>query len=477
LFVVDNFFDLGAGKSLVILALSDTSCVRQLATTTGKSLISGSTVMKDSIKLETIVVVPDFIVEQWRSYVVRFTTFKSGEFLVLTKVPDIQSDIENLKRKLLITTPGVYQVLAATYSFSRVVFDEVDGIIIPACKTPQTDMIWCLSSNISKIQMAMVANRGFLRLMLQDFMMLSKKYGHHIWEHIIIQTDEDYLQRSLLLPHFVVREILYIPDIKHLDKDTMEQYFTIGMGAKVYEFFQIKRVHNLDDVYKKLTENKREELYQLTTTMEGVESNQMKSNLLMNEMMAIAKRINETKTCPISFDLIYFPVATFCCQNVFNASPIIWWVGHHGSCPVCRKRITLSDLVAAEDFVTLEYSNKKETFEMLLLEILNELDNRVLIFYNEDTSFVDTLKTNKIMYSEFRGRVQKKISSDFKKGNPRVLSVNSSKYSTGLNLECATHLFLFNEVDDITLRQIIGRAHRIGRTSTLFVLKFKALTT
>jgi hypothetical protein len=429
--------------------------------------------------LETIVVVPDFIIEQWGGYVTRFTTFKSGEFLVLTKVQDIQSNLENLKRKLLITTPGIYQVLAATYSFSRVVFDEVDGIIIPACKTPQTDMIWCLSSNISKIQMAMVANRGFLRLMLQDFMMLSKKYGHHIWDHIIIQTDEDYLQRSLLLPHLIVKEIFYIPDIKHLDKETMEQYFTIGMGAKVYEFLQIKRVRNLDDVFKKVTESKRDELYHLTTTLEGVESNRLfeKSNLLMKEMLAIAKRINETKTCPISFDMIYFPVATFCCQNVFNASSIIWWVGHHKSCPVCRKSITLSDLIAAEDFVTLEYTNKKETFEVLLLDILKELNNRVLIFYNEDYSFVDVLKTNKIMYSEFRGRVQKKISSDFKKGNPRVLSVNSSKYSTGLNLECASHLFLFNEVDDITLRQIIGRAHRIGRTTTLFVFKFKALAT
>jgi hypothetical protein len=240
-----------------------------------------------------------------------------------------------------------------------VVFDEVDGINIPACKTPQTDMIWCLSSNISKIRRAAVANRGFLKLMLQDFVYLTKKYGQHIWDHIIIHTDEDYLQKSLLLPHFRIQEIPYIPDIKYLDKETMDQYFIIGMGGKVYEFLNIQKVGTLNDVYNKVTENKREELCLLTTTMHGFENNQSeifeKSTALMSEMSAIAKRVNETKICPISHEMIFFPIVTYCCQNVFDASSLIWWVGNHRKCPMCRKAIDLSALVAAEDCINLEY--------------------------------------------------------------------------------------------------------------------------
>jgi hypothetical protein len=89
---------LGAGKSLVVLALSNSPPNRP--SPSGKSFVSGSTVTKNTVKLGTIVVVPDFIIEQWRTYVAK--TF------------DIESNIEN-NVKLLIVTPNVYQVLAGKY--------------------------------------------------------------------------------------------------------------------------------------------------------------------------------------------------------------------------------------------------------------------------------------------------------------------------------------------------------------------------
>ena len=52
--------------------------------------------------------------------------------------------------------------------------------------------------------------------------------------------------------------------------------------------------------------------------------------------------------------------------------------------------------------------------------------------------------------------------------------MNSSKYSSGLNLTKTTVLVVFDEVSDEEIfQQIIGRANRIGRNDRLEVIKYQ----
>ena len=61
-----------------------------------------------------------------------------------------------------------------------------------------------------------------------------------------------------------------------------------------------------------------------------------------------------------------------------------------------------------------------------------------------------------------------KITS-FKNGKIQVIFLNSKNNGAGINLQEATDIILYHEMNENIIKQIIGRANRIGRTDKLFV--------
>ena len=60
----------------------------------------------------------------------------------------------------------------------------------------------------------------------------------------------------------------------------------------------------------------------------------------------------------------------------------------------------------------------------------------------------------------------------FRKGQSKVLCLHSDLQCAGLNLEAATDIFILHKMDTTTEQQIIGRAQRLGRQSSLIVSSF-----
>ena len=67
------------------------------------------------------------------------------------------------------------------------------------------------------------------------------------------------------------------------------------------------------------------------------------------------------------------------------------------------------------------------------------------------------------------GRHFNKIIERFTKGEIRVLMLNATNYGSGLNLQMATDIIIYHEMNKELETQIIGRAQRIGRTEPLNV--------
>ena len=59
--------------------------------------------------------------------------------------------------------------------------------------------------------------------------------------------------------------------------------------------------------------------------------------------------------------------------------------------------------------------------------------------------------------------------NSFKDGNTQVIFLNSRFNGAGINLQEATDIIVYHQMETSTLNQIIGRANRIGRTSSLNV--------
>ena len=110
-----------------------------------------------------------------------------------------------------------------------------------------------------------------------------------------------------------------------------------------------------------------------------------------------------------------------------------------------------------------------------IIEIINRnRDGKYLIFSDYDRSFQfigNILEENKISYVQIRGNIKttEKNLNSFKNGNTQVVFLNSKYNGAGINLQEATDIILFHEMNFNTETQIIGRANRIGRLQTLNV--------
>ena len=150
-----------AGKSLVVLALacledekrSETQNMMRYVLVTGKTcasqnfltrfrdvrLTSGSSLHVELPKLPTtsLIVVPDFLTQQWGSYVRQFTTLPLNQHLIMTSKRDVEvfahKTLEEQRvYSVIIATPEVYQLVSPQFHMKRVVFDEIGKVCVSA---------------------------------------------------------------------------------------------------------------------------------------------------------------------------------------------------------------------------------------------------------------------------------------------------------------------------------------------------------
>ena len=116
--------------------------------------------------------------------------------------------------------------------------------------------------------------------------------------------------------------------------------------------------------------------------------------------------------------------------------------------------------------------------ETIIDIIKKNQSGKFLIFSDHDKSFNSitiVLEENGITSTQIRGNVktiEEKLSS-FKKGDIKAIFLNSKYNGAGLNLQEATDIILYHEMNFNIETQILGRANRIGRKIPLNVHHLK----
>ena len=81
------------------------------------------------------------------------------------------------------------------------------------------------------------------------------------------------------------------------------------------------------------------------------------------------------------------------------------------------------------------------------------------------------MSENNISYAEIRGQCKTRDRNicKFKKGEIKVIFLNSKNNGAGINLQEATDIILYHRMSDSFQQQIVGRVNRIGKTESLRV--------
>jgi hypothetical protein len=495
----------GAGKSIVVLSLIT------LANDVGRgvarkyTLSSGSSIETVLPKLpETnLIVVPDLLFQQWDEYITSFLDLPPQAYAKLKTPQDAKTFIaqhaveEFAFPLILLCTAEAHNLVTAVYHFLRVFYDEVDSICIPSCSPAVADRIWCLSSNIEKIKAAQVVNRGFLRRVLTEFKNLSAQFGDFLWDRIIIRTEPQYLTQSISIPNYHVMEVPCKCDLPInivCSTDCIKGLLAHGLHAEMSQHFGIQYVPTKAAAIEVLTASFKAELNALNqvnvccgnalasgTAVDDLRSLHAKQEALLHEIVSINDRITQATLCPITHSEIECAIATSCCFNCFETSFLLPWVNRHQTCPLCRQRIALNQLLlTCTSPPHLALRNRLENFELVIQHCLAASDARVMVFAGSSAigQVRAALLRMAVPFSEFRGRVVRRTISNFESGNTNVLLADQNRYSTGMNIPFVSHMVIADPIDSVPkelFMQMVGRAHRIGRTGNLCVYTFKCV--
>jgi SNF2 family DNA or RNA helicase len=230
---------------------------------------------------------------------------------------------------------------------------------------------------------------------------------------------------------------------------------------------------------------------------ESLQKAQEKITAIEAKISGVKQRIIESNIDPIMFMEIENPVITACCNNKFDLESITnyydFQLKHTGrssgiNCPLCRKPLDLKKLMyigeskvckvdgqlgTASSWVSEEHT-KIENLEKLLCNEIAK-DKKILIFSEHEGNFDCYLKafakSGRNNLSAVKGSISHitNLLGKFNSGEIPNLFLNAKYCGSGLNLEKTDVVIIMHKMSQDNIKQVIGRAQRIGRNGQLEV--------
>lgn len=324
--------------------------------------------------------------------------------------------------------------------------------------------------------------------------------------HLIVRCKDTFVQESISLPPLYTHTIMCRPSVAHrvvanAISPEVRQLLHAGDYSGALEQLGVKSEDSMTLV-QAVTENRLKELDRLQKTYDfknSIEysSAQAKENALNHlrqkieglreQIKNLRERIENYKEeiCPICFDEPQSAVLTNCCHRVFCAACILTSLTRANTCPLCRAVIQPNELHTLTEKKEkkkqakneLEPLKKMEQLLKLIRETLQEQnDARFLVFSRFDNplnAIGQDLVNEQIRPAQVQGNkdVINRTLESFRRGDTRVLLLNSMAAGAGMNITEATHVILLHAMNHEEEKQILGRAYRMGRKGPLHLIR------
>jgi hypothetical protein len=509
----------GAGKSIEILSLIVKNPV--LSANEGSDKMFRSNYLPLSVFItkpfipenhkSNIIVVPKAILNQWKKYVYDFTNLTCE---TLTNYCDVNNfKDKNLQPDIVLVTNTTYNYFANQYQnvyFSRVIIDEVDSIRIPNCSVIYSNFYWFLTASIWNLLECRLNHNGFIKNTLYDLKNENISY-------LYVKNSDHIVDLSMKLPQPIINEIkCKASNILNVLNGAISNEIKLMISAgdisnaiNELNIFGCENSNIIDVVSFNLVKRLENEKMKLAykETLNYSNNNEKQKALEFQEKIVkdleekitmIKNRIDTTALDPITYEEIEYPVITKCCQNKFEFTSLFEYMNLQikknkpVECPLCRKPglsqqslvyIKKPELghVPAESGDYLYQSHTK--YENLAYLLKNKIPttSKILIMSEFQNSFnkdcINVLEDNKLKWMSIATPYvhTNTIIDKYKKGDVSILLMDARNFGAGINLENTEHIIVLHKMNTELEKQIIGRAQRLGRTSTLNVWKLEYL--
>ena len=509
-YMIDSNFGIlgdsvGTGKTYIILGLLLDNLIpkNRNINICGTKLISLRRNDKKKCIKTNLIIVPNMLVTQWTK-IFKISNLKT--YHILKKIhadklkyisnDDLDQEITNDYVEywdVIIISSTMYKHFNKFYDvkWSRIIIDEMIDVTIHGSPVNwNCNFIWFLTGTPKRIH-------TITKRYIKDIISLSDDVMLKLLKYVIVQNDLEYIEESMHIPppihnviicdspfdHKIARqyinsniaELLNAGDIKgaiiklNCDVDTDENILQIITKQINIDIHNTKI--QLDALNKIIPINKK-------IHSENIDKTQKELDTLCIKLDSIEKRINsyQTDCCPVCMDkfdnLLCIPGILPCCNQLFcfsclvKVSPI---------CPLCRTIFILKNIKVIKNNL-LEFKNKNiyppTKIDALIKIILSKKKGKFLLFSNHDASFNNILEKflqENITFAKIKGHMIDNIISQFSDGTIKVLLLNAKQYGSGLNLQMATDIIIYHHLDISLEIQVIGRAHRFGRTTSINV--------
>ena len=444
-------------------------------------------------KLPTnLVLVSQSIICQWEEEIkktdLKFISIKSKKDL---------TELQAENYDIILVIPNMFNKLILVYSncaWKRFIFDEPGNLKVPGMVSVYAGFYWFLSATPDQIfHHHYRCNKGTF---IRDIIGSSYTEFQNTFKDIIIKNDPEFIKASFEMPktfHHYYHCYQPIYNLIHtFVTDNIKQMIDSGDIEGAIMSLGGDRTCNIIEL---ILNKKKTELLEIDAKIQlhSIRNEESKIKdleyLRYRTLFQIEDLDNKFKSilqdsCHICYETLKDPVLEYNCQNLFCGECLLKWLSKNNSCPLCRVEVDTRKLIYIK--TNPENENKiieKKVLNMTKLETIIDIikknqSGKFLIFSDHDKSFNSitiVLEENGITSTQIRGNVktiEEKLSS-FKKGDIKAIFLNSKYNGAGLNLQEATDIILYHEMNFNIETQILGRANRIGRKIPLNVHHLK----
>jgi hypothetical protein len=518
----------GSGKSFVALAIIIRNPILNFNRMVSSHYNSGCFSFKKVNTLNytvstNIILVPHNLFHQWQEYLTKVTSLDViyiSSKVTFDKYALNASNSENFES---LTTNKVYLISAKQWNnfaeiwntyikkkASRIFVDEVHSINLPNSIRIKANFLWFITSSVNDISNH--RNYGFIRDTIENYNMLDGQ----LCNFTKIKNKDDYIDSSLrLLPSLErvikCRSSIILNIFDGIINQEVKDMLLAEDIQGVVNYLGITSINNQDIVNvicsnmekdlenAKLMYRAKEQMHYLNdqAKSESLQKAQEKITAIEAKISGVKQRIIESNIDPIMFVEIENPVITACCNNKFDLESITnyydFQLKNTGrsigiNCPLCRKPLDLKKLIyigeskrgkkeGGETSVTSwisEEHSKIENLEKLLCDEITK-DKRILIFSEHEGNFdcysKAFAKSGRNNLSAVKGSIChiSNLLGKFNSGEIPCLFLNAKYCGSGLNLEKTDIVIIMHKMSQDNIKQVIGRAQRIGRQGQLEV--------
>jgi hypothetical protein len=306
------------------------------------------------------------------------------------------------------------------------------------------------------------------------------KTKHPLRAHLVIRCSDEFIDTSIQVPPVTEEIIRCAAPISHdlieytIPNDVREM-LNAGDVKGALQRLGVSQ-HTPLTLVGAVKEYKEKEIEQLRRNPTA--RSEEKIAAIMSQVQGIQQRLEQVSedVCAICFESPSAPVLTPCCSKMFCGDCMLKWMMRTLVCPLCREEILPKDLKSIGEVAIIHNIPVLPKKIHALMKILQDNPNgKFLVFSRFDNPLSEIHETIAEHYPSQNLGGNKDIIArqiaEFETGITKVLLLNSSLAIAGMNLPSATHVILYHKMGMDEEKNILSRAQRIGRKTSLHFTK------